>query len=438
MEEIEVLSNTQIKKLGERIREKECSKSNCTKEELQNLHDFRLSFKESLNEIFQVLSEVSKQVHKNRIVSFRMKKIDTIISKLSREKGMDLDRMGDIAGCRCIIQSKSAIYKILERLEKKYTFKINDKISLPDEDGYKAIHIYVKSKNCKQNRTVEIQLRTFDQHYWSTLVEIVDVIYNTNIKTGDNSIPELNEFLRVYSDKQHLSLANKIRLVEIEKEFALYNQLNETFRKNLINLRMKWHLDYEAYTNDTYLLFDVDQITKAASVQIFDTFLEAESNYFQNFTSKEGDLLVAHLNVSNFSQMTTAYSNYILTNHDFQDSWIEFCTETANQLIDKFDLENLYVVANSIRSMIENIEDILDNDVNEIDDQFNNRKIDVDQFLKMNQWFEEREVDQDKRYEKFSALERRLELKINEMMGSGRNRFMQFLKSFNPFKNILR
>lgn len=428
-----VLSNTQIEKLGERIREKECSKSNCTAEDLQHLHNFRLSFKESLNEIFQVLSDESKQVQKNRIVSFRMKKIDTIISKLNREKGMDLDRMGDIAGCRCIVQSESAIHKIIDRLSKKYTLKKTDKISVPDEDGYKAFHIYVKSKNCKINRTVEIQLRTNDQHYWSTLVEIFDVIYDTSIKTGDYSKPELNEFLKLYSGKQNLSLENKIRLIEIEKKYKLYNQLNETFRKNVINLRMKWH-DYESYTKDTYILFDVDQDTKETSVKLFDTFIEAENVYFLNFTSKEGDLLVTYLNISNFAQLSTAYSNYILTNHDFQDSWINFCTETANQLIDKFDLENLSTVSESIKNMFENVEDVLDSDANEIDDQFNNRRMNVNQFLKMNKWIEEREDAQDERYEKFNALQKRLELKIEEILGLNKNPIIRFLKSFNPFK----
>ena len=131
---MELLSNTQIKKLGDRIRDNDCIKKNIGQEDLKHLQNFRLSFKESLNEIFQILSDESKQVHKNRIVSFRMKKIDTIISKLDREKGMDLERMGDIAGCRCTVQSESAIYKIVERLSKNYTLKVNYKISLPDED----------------------------------------------------------------------------------------------------------------------------------------------------------------------------------------------------------------------------------------------------------------------------------------------------------------
>lgn len=431
---MELLSNTQIKKLGDRIRDNGCIKNNISQEDLKHLQNFRLSFKESLNEIFQILSDESKQVHKNRIVSFRMKKIDTIISKLDREKGMDLERMGDIAGCRCIVQSESAIYKIVDRLSRNYTLKIHDKISLPDDDGYKAVHIYVKSKNCKTNRTVEIQLRTFEQHYWSTLVEIIDVVFDTSIKIGDMSAPDLYEFLKLYSDKEHLSLSDKIKLIRIEKTYRIYNQLNETFRKNLINLRLKWH-ELDSYTKDTYILFEVDQDTKETSIKLFNNFFEAEENYFHRFTIDHGDLLVAHLNISNFNQLATAYSNYVLTNHDFQDSWIEFCTETANVLIDSFDLQNLYVVSASIKSMIENVEEVLDNDIDDIGQQFNNREISVNQFLKLTEWIEEREKAQDLRYEKFNELQDRLEHRINEMLRYSKNPIIRFLKFIGLAKN---
>jgi ppGpp synthetase/RelA/SpoT-type nucleotidyltranferase len=430
---MELLSNSQIKKLGDRIRANNCNKNNCSQEDLKHLQNFRLSFKESLNEIFQILSNESKLVHKNRIVSFRMKKIDTIISKLDREKGMDLERMGDIAGCRCIVQSESAIYKIVDRLAKNYTLKINDKISLPDNDGYKAVHIYLKSKNCKTNRTVEIQLRTFEQHYWSTLVEIIDVVFDTSIKTGDKSLPDLFEFLKLYSDKNHLSLKDKIKLIQIENTNKIYNQLNETFRNNLINLRLKWQ-ELKTYTKDTYILFEVDQDTKETSIKLFNNFFEAEENYFHKFTINHGDLLVAHLNISNFNQLATAYSNYVLTNHDFQDSWIEFCTDTANELIDSFDLQNLYVVSNSIKSMIENVEEVLYSDIDDIDQQFSNREINKNQFLKLTKWIQEREEAQDIRFKKFNELQYRLELKIKEMIKSNENQIVRFLKSFFPSK----
>lgn len=428
-----VLSNNQIKKLGERIRQLECKKEKCSLEDLQHLQNFRLSFKDSLNEIFHVLSEESKQVHKNRIVSFRMKKIDTIFSKLNREKGMDLERMGDIAGCRCIVHSESAIYKIIDRLNKSYDLKINDKIGIPDEDGYRAVHIYVKSKNCTINRTVEIQLRTFEQHYWSTLVEIVDVVFDTAIKTGDRSVPELNEFLKLYSERGFLSLDNKFKLIQIEDIHKIYNQLNETFRRNLVNLRMTWE-DLKTYSNNAYVVFEVDQDTKEASYNVFEEFEDAEQYYFEKFRNTNGDLLVAHLGISNFKQLAAAYSNYVLTNHDFQDSWIEFCTNSADKFIDEFRLFELMTVSTSIRNMFANINEGLDSDSDDIDEQFNSKKINVNQFLKLNEWLAEREEAQKIRIEKFEALQRKLQIKIDEL--TKENPMKEFFKSILPWNWI--
>lgn len=429
--EIPLLSNTQVKKLGERIRFQQCRKENCSSEDLIHLQNFRRSFKDSLNEIFQVLSEESKKVHKNRIVSFRMKKIDTIFSKLNRENGMDLERMGDIAGCRCIVHSESAIHRIVDRLSKNYELKINDKLGIPDDDGYSALHIYVKSKNCILNRTVEIQLRTVDQHNWSTLVEIIDVVFDTNIKTGDYSQPELNKFLKLYSDRDNLKTSEKIELIRIESKYQIYNQLNETFSSNLVQLRMKWD-ELKDYTNNAYILFEVDQDTKKASYNVFNNYEDAEKDYFDKFRKSNGDLLVAHLNIANFKQLAAAYSNYVLTNHDFQDSWLEFCTNTAEMLVDTLDLENLFSTTRSIYKMLENLDDVIDSDLNAIDEQFQSKKIDVNQFLKLNEWLNEREDAQEERIKKVNRISESLQIKISNITKRNKNPILDFFQSFFP------
>lgn len=424
-----VLSNTQIKKLGERIRDVNCQKENCDLEDLIHLQNFRLSFKDSLNEIFRILSEESKLVHKNRIVSFRIKKIDTIFSKLNREKGMDLERMGDIAGCRCIVHSESAIHKIVERLEKNYTLKINDKIGIPGEDGYRALHIYVKSKNCKINRTVEIQLRTFEQHYWSTLVEIIDVVYGTNIKIGDQSIPDLNTFLKIYANKDSLKISEKVELIRLEEKYHIYNQLNATFNKNLINLRMTWE-NLKDYSNNTYILFDVNQETKEASYNIFDNYEIAEQKYFEKFQNTNGDILVAHLGINNFKQLAAAYSNYVLTNHDFQDSWIDFCTKTADELLDSLEIEDLFPIFHSIKNSLTSSKNALISDLNDIGEQFNLQKIDYNQFLKLKEWMHERATAQEGRIDRFADIIEKLNIKIEKRITKPKNILKSFLKSF--------
>ncbi|MEY2702258.1 MAG: hypothetical protein RLY43_891 [Bacteroidota bacterium] len=421
------ISNTQIRKLGNRIREKGCSTSNCSQEELNLLQEFRLSHKDSLNEIFQVLSEISKQVHKNRIISFRMKKIDTIISKLGRENQMNLDRMGDIAGCRCIVQSESAILKIIDQLEKKnYVLNINDKINLPDDDGYKAIHIYLKSISCKSNRTVEIQLRTIEQHNWSTLVEIIDVIKSTSIKTGDNSIPELNEFLKLYSDKKHLSFKEKLRLIEIDSRFNLSVSLNETFRKNIFNIRHHWSKN-RTFKIDSYILFEVDTSKKESSIEHFDEFLEAEEKYFEKFIDSKNDILVAHLNISNFDQLATAYSNYILANHTFINDWIKLCNEIAVFLINEFDIKNLNIVLNNLNLISKSMEEVLHTDSMEIFKKLDSKEISVGEFLDLSNWLEQREKEHN---EQKTLINEHIKLLSYKIDSFGR-------KMSNPFNMLL-
>jgi ppGpp synthetase/RelA/SpoT-type nucleotidyltranferase len=51
-------------------------------------------------------------------------------------------------------------------------------------NGYRALHLYVECPITK--RIVEIQLRTKQHHNWATLVEIVDLVYNKQLKFGEN------------------------------------------------------------------------------------------------------------------------------------------------------------------------------------------------------------------------------------------------------------
>ena len=92
-------------------------------------------------------------------------------------------RTGDIAGCRCIVDSLQDIYTIKEALEKRFQkVKFEDYIeNVPEnDDGYRALHLYVKDE--KNEKSVEIQIRTKNQHNWATFVEIIDVIQRSRDK----------------------------------------------------------------------------------------------------------------------------------------------------------------------------------------------------------------------------------------------------------------
>ena len=76
---------------------------------LQEYSDIHL--KMTLLLFLEFISELSRKERKDSIISFRIKRIESIISKIGREPTMALGNMGDIAGCRinCFIQKLHVI-----------------------------------------------------------------------------------------------------------------------------------------------------------------------------------------------------------------------------------------------------------------------------------------------------------------------------------------
>lgn len=108
------------------------------------------------------------------IVAQRLKRMPTIIDKLSRFPTMQLTTMQDIAGTRAIFENLSDVQLITSKYvhNKNFPHEIvgdYDYISNPrDIDGYRSRHLVYKYRN-NQNPSynglrVEIQLRTKLQH----------------------------------------------------------------------------------------------------------------------------------------------------------------------------------------------------------------------------------------------------------------------------------
>ena len=109
---------------------------------LDDLQFYRTSFKDSLSRVFNILCENSK-FRRDAIVTYRIKRIDSIIRKLDRIPTMKLDRMWDIAGCRCILPTNKQVEKLHQILKKEFTIKkVNDYRKIPQTGGYKSLHLY--------------------------------------------------------------------------------------------------------------------------------------------------------------------------------------------------------------------------------------------------------------------------------------------------------
>lgn len=106
-------------------------------------------------------------------VGQRLKRVPTIIDKLTRFPNMALAQMHDVGGCRAVVEDESTLRTIAQRLREAPGWNVTreyDYISCPKEDGYRALHLIERRHGCQ----IEVQLRTVMQHAWAELIESYD------------------------------------------------------------------------------------------------------------------------------------------------------------------------------------------------------------------------------------------------------------------------
>lgn len=314
------MTNGEVDRLGERI----MLKGNPSSEDLDLLQEFRKSYKDSLSKSFEILRNIAIKVDKEAIVTFRIKRIDTIIRKLERFKNnpegrMPLSRMWDIAGCRCIFNTNvnSNIYKLKDKLLKEFgECKINDHIITPKPDGYTSLHLYVHDKAF--NKRVEIQIRTTKQHNWATLVEIIDLIYNTKIKEGEQN-NELKKFLYLFSKKESLSKIEKKELIKIERKFRIFKKMSKVFSRNYLNIRKQWISMNKK--NGSFYVIEANK-DLSSTINLYQDFENAEEEYYKKYTNNtNSNIVLTYIKNASFKQISKAYSNYVLSMHSFFDEY---------------------------------------------------------------------------------------------------------------------
>lgn len=318
------LSREDIKKLGERIAK---STGDISDSDLDMLQEYRRSFKEPLSEIFDTLRKLAIQIDTQSIVTYRIKRINTIIRKLRRfstnpNGRMSLINIGDIAGCRCILRAdnEDRIYKLLKLLIKQYGSSVtgydsHDYIKNPKQDGYRSLHLYVKDP--KSRRKIEIQIRNSKQHNWATLVEIVDLIFKTKIKEGEKN-DKLRRFLYLFSKKEDLSRIEKEELVEIEEKYKIHRRMCDIFGNNYIRVRKQWISNER---RGYYFVIEAGRNLNS-TIEAYVDYDTAENSYYDKYVqNRDSNIVLVYVKKATFEQISKAYSNYMLTMHSFFDDY---------------------------------------------------------------------------------------------------------------------
>lgn len=356
------MTNGDINRLGNRIRAEYDTLNNDTLLELQN---FRISHKDTLAKVFNILCNINRKMGKQNIVTYRIKRFESIIGKLYRFPKMEFSRMWDIGGCRCIVNSNEEVYKLKELIQKNEHLSIRkeyDYIKNPQEEGYKSLHLFISLKDDKT--VVELQIRNKEDHNWATLVEITDLLFDAKLKEyGKNK--ELLRFHFLLSKRFDLNTNEKKEIVKIIKKYKYFEKLSNVFSRNYIQIRKQW-LNIESKNNHNYFLIETkkDEVPKITSYKKFD---EAEENYFNIYKNNQtANVVLTHLPKPDYEQISIAYSNYILTFHSFLDDSYEILERLIEKtLIDKKYFEfikyfNLYneIVYNHVKNLMSEVYEV--------------------------------------------------------------------------------
>lgn len=187
-----------MSKAGSRIRK--YARGEVSEEQYEKALDTMLAFRglfpEPLVKVNNGLRKFCRSLDIEPEVSQRLKKAPTIVDKLSRESGLDLWRMQDIGGCRVVLDSIKDVREMEAKIRQTWghqIHRVSDYIEEPRESGYRALHMVVS----RDNRLIEIQLRTTVMHEWAMTVEAFSGSAQENFKQdGDHLV---QQFLRVFS-----------------------------------------------------------------------------------------------------------------------------------------------------------------------------------------------------------------------------------------------
>lgn len=268
------------------------------------------------------------------VVAQRLKRLESIVAKLRREKTMSLWAMQDLGGCRFIVQSVDDVYKYFNRLKSsriRHKFiKADDYLVTPKPSGYRSLHAiyeFHSDKNTDYNRNmmIEIQFRTHLQHLWATAVETMGLFKNVAIKSGDGDV-ETQRFFALVSSLFAIEEGLPTVPQTPESFSDLVYEIKELDRKhnylsflNSIRVVTKFEEDYQHKYDNMYCVLSLDYEHNKLTIKRFRASdIELANQYYTEAEKKdEFSLDTVLVKVSSFSSLKAAYPNYFFDISEF-------------------------------------------------------------------------------------------------------------------------
>ncbi len=133
-----------------------------------------------IEEVKQILTDELSRVGIQCEVSGRVKHIYSIYRKMVK-KNLSFDQLYDIRALRVLVNTNAECYHtlgVVHGLWRHVPEQFDDYITNPKPNGYKSLHTVVIA----ENRTLEVQIRTFDMHFEAELGKASHVNYKEGLK----------------------------------------------------------------------------------------------------------------------------------------------------------------------------------------------------------------------------------------------------------------
>jgi len=329
-------SNNELNRAGKILVESK-STSKEYLEAIEKVDQWRSCHAYPLNTFQSTLRKKVKK-YKGSLVAHRLKRLPTIINKLSRFETLNLTQMQDIGGIRAVVSTVKDVREIQQEYKdsKRFTHALvteKDYILEPKKDGYRGVHLVYRyhntlARNGKakdfEGLQIELQIRTQLQHTWATAVETVGTLKGESFKTGSGSekykmLFGLASSAFAITEKQPvLAEHQKLKPENIYKKIKkLEKELN--FIENIKGLRAASQFIQQEKIGSYYNIVVLDTVNKNIRIIGFsqDSLKRATKKYAELEAEADRSKDVVLVSAGKLKDLKKAYPNYFLDVKDF-------------------------------------------------------------------------------------------------------------------------
>ncbi len=326
-------SNRQINRAGQQLRNP--SDPDGFRQGLETVRDWRTLHESPVAHFRSRLEQLAHEVDPLSLVATRLKRLPTIVDKLTREPHMRLASMQDVGGLRAVLNSVADVRALVTKLSEdeltSSAFELKrtrDYIRDPKPLGYRGIHLVYCYRgegllDINEGRLIEVQVRTRLQHAWATAVEVVGTFRREALKSGQGN-PDWLELFRLAGDLGEAREDTQTPVISPQLE-QLRDQLKVIERLKAYGAALKL-FHWPEVRDSRYFVLVLDMVASpeidgSISAWAFPAggFDDAVQEYRQQEQMNAGSNLrdVVLVGAESQEAMREAYPNYFADTFDF-------------------------------------------------------------------------------------------------------------------------